>query len=448
MDLVPCYVTPKENRSRMDEAPQLYRMMRLGMWNIANGRLQSHPQEAFFQDLRGRTPLHLALLKRAPLEIVTALLAANAKAVTLPDVDGRIPLHYSCIYGASVEVVNAIIGANNDVSAISHADNDGWNALHFVCHSNSTSIDTVRMLMARCPQLTLHRENFERTPLHFACMYGCSSAIVQELLEHHKEISTILDKRGRSPLHITCSRHDSSLEAVTVLQVLLDASTSTVLLPDSNGLNCLDILSTMFSQRKWDNIERSHPTELFFEIFWWKVTLLVKALYLKRREIEEEEKKKNEKGMNTSKATEEYPFSMLHETLKLSDCPYNLRQIALKKHFDNISVQDEEGNLPLHIAARSFLGNNNTEVVKIIDALLVAYPGATRVKNNEKREPLHLALQSGKTWKQGLSNIFHANPASIHGADLDLKLLPFILELVGSTARDVYLVLREMPDIM
>eukprot|EP00957_Ditylum_brightwellii_P099605 7587150-Ditylum_brightwellii.AAC.1 len=104
MDLVPCYVTPKENRSRMDEAPQLYRMMRLGMWNIANGRLQSHPQEAFFQDLRGRTPLHLALLKRAPLEIVTALLAANAKAVTLPDVDGRIPLHYSCIYGASVEV--------------------------------------------------------------------------------------------------------------------------------------------------------------------------------------------------------------------------------------------------------------------------------------------------------------------------------------------------------
>jgi len=58
-------------------------------------------------------------------------------------------------------------------------------------------------------------------PLHYACAYGASEAVLNVLLEGHHETITMRDNRGRTPLHIVmgnCNRDASPAIVRTLLQ--------------------------------------------------------------------------------------------------------------------------------------------------------------------------------------------------------------------------------------
>ena len=66
---------------------------------------------------------------------------------------------------------------------------------------------------------------------------------------------------------------------------------------------------------------------------------------------------------------------------------HDLAQFLLNKGFNNINVQDEQGNTPLHYALR----NGNGDII----GLLLDRNAEVNSKNNQKNTPLHLAAQAG-----------------------------------------------------
>ena len=60
----------------------------------------------------GLLPLHRAVKKQAPVEVVLALLGAYPQAAAVKDGEGMLPLHDAARWQAPVAVVKALLGAH------------------------------------------------------------------------------------------------------------------------------------------------------------------------------------------------------------------------------------------------------------------------------------------------------------------------------------------------
>ena len=111
---------------------------------------------------------------------------------------------------------------------------------------------------------------------------------------------------------------------------------------------------------------------------------------------------------------------------------------ALKLGFENqLYLRDENGNLPLHVAAQNpvhkimFIQRKSrcsTFMNKsVIEILINSYPGASRIRNSQNMLPLQLAILSGKSEKDGIGALLKANPNSVNAFDSNTNLYPFLL---------------------
>ena len=133
-----------------------------------------------------------------------------------------------------------------------------------------------------------------------------------------------------------------------------------------------------------------------------------------------------------------------------------------------VQDEDEYGNLPLHIACRRTCGYNlkedhlnfdcyeeespacscycpcfwndcripnydmnPTELMSILDPLLEQYPEAASIPNKDGRLPLHLAIECGRSWYNGVKILYRAAPDVIRSQDPLTGLYPFQLALTS-----------------
>ena len=90
-------------------------------------------------------------------------------------------------------------------------------------------------------------------------------------------------------------------------------------------------------------------------------------------------------------------------------------RLAIKLYPSQLKERDHEGRLPLHIAAAAescespdlFDQHAPTNAIPI---LIAAYPPAVRLKDSQEKLPIQLALESGKTWQDGLEDLWTAFP--------------------------------------
>jgi ankyrin repeat protein len=69
-------------------------------------------------------PLHTAIHRGAPVEVVTALLEAYPDATTIGDYDNDLPCHFACNYGISSAGMKMLLRCNPD--AVDMINNDVW----------------------------------------------------------------------------------------------------------------------------------------------------------------------------------------------------------------------------------------------------------------------------------------------------------------------------------
>jgi hypothetical protein len=70
-----------------------------------------------------------------------------------------------------------------------------------------------------------------------------------------------------------------------------------------------------------------------------------------------------------------------------------------------------------------------------IHILLDAYPRAASIPSGDGRLALHLAVEAGISWDEGLSKIFDSAPCSLRIRDPKTGLLPFLLAATSGAGR-------------
>mmetsp|Transcript_24524 Transcript_24524/g.37308 ORF Transcript_24524/g.37308 Transcript_24524/m.37308 type:complete len:296 (+) Transcript_24524:336-1223(+) len=83
-------------------------------------------------------------------------------------------------------------------------------------------------------------------------------------------------------------------------------------------------------------------------------------------------------------------FRPLHSALTNSSLFYRTLFMALENNRENIQVQDEEGNLPLHLALQHY----NHGYKEQISMIFRAFPSGAKVQNGLGKYPLQVALES------------------------------------------------------
>ena len=95
-------------------------------------------------------PIYMALRRKAPLEVIEALLKAYPEAARMREYYGMLLLHVACQAGASLEVVQAIHQSNQQAAQIQ--DLTGMLPLHLACSSEACRCDVICYLLDAYPE--------------------------------------------------------------------------------------------------------------------------------------------------------------------------------------------------------------------------------------------------------------------------------------------------------
>ena len=128
------------------------------------------------------------------------------------------------------------------------------------------------------------------------------------------------------------------------------------------------------------------------------------------------------------------PFRPLHVTAQ-SPCPPGVFPLLISVYRNELAVKDEDGRLPLHIAATNATTNRSYDVQSKISMLLTELPEAVRVTDASGRLPIYIALESGTAWEEGIQDLFALEPKVIGNRDCVTSLYPFMLGAVGAGRR-------------
>ena len=149
-------------------------------------------------------------------------------------------------------------------------------------------------------------------------------------------------------------------------------------------------------------------------------------------------------------------FRIVHASVGLTGygCPPEMIRLALSIHPEQIQEMDEDGNLPIHVAATassvvvSAGGNDEDSMVsdlsflstatactnvfdKVLRILLHQYPAAARIPHGVSGKlPLILALET-RSWDDGIKTLLDAFPAALHAKRMLPGVYPYVLAKVG-----------------
>lgn len=248
------------------------------------------------------------------------------------------------------------------------------------------------MLLWQCPQLASVTNSEGECPLHWAVRLSAPLEHLQSLLDACPESgSEIRDRDGNSPLSLLWDRHRESIVA-----------------------------------QFWEY--RDKVTDLTA----WKRILL----FFPSQSIHAHQDKYG------------HTPTLLH-VASTRQLPPGLFPLMLDMFASDIMTPDSMGRLPLHYACLHPHANRYSEIKSKIQLLLEA-GGTTmclhsdhRSTTNGGRLPLHYALDSGITWREGVQDLLDAHPSHLRYRDPVTALPPFLLAAASRPKDDTHKALMD-----
>ncbi|CAJ1906381.1 unnamed protein product [Cylindrotheca closterium] len=140
----------------------------------------------------------------------------------------------------------------------------------------------------------------------------------------------------------------------------------------------------------------------------------------------------------------------LHSCLRIFDFPFALKERALKRYYQQLTVVDATGDLPLHVIARQTPpaegGVDEDYELDFLNRVLTLCPAAAAQWNNEHHTPLYVAIKSGRKWSSGVRRLLDANPAAIGNVQLPRALFPYLLARLKPST--LYGVIVAQPELL
>ena len=368
--------------------------------------LQVNPEAARTPDNNGSYPIHhYASSSNADSPTLLLMIKCFADSLLCRNKHGNTPLSIAIASDAlhddssgSDDVIMALIIANDKVAKI--PNKDGFYPLHYVGRNANISIDAVKKLISLCPEALYKRNIYGATPIFLAVYWDAHIDIMRALLEAAPDAATIRDERG------LCSI--SSAWNLFVRRTRCE---------DKEVQNQAN--RVLGNREIMARAETPFDLEGEVEVWWGKMELLLKASY----------------HQSVSGLVPPRVWRTLHAVVGVNSPP-NLARFAIKLYRNHVFLKDEEGRLPLHIAARNpiyvpqlFEPHKNNMPILVVLAHI--NPNGVKEKDNQGRIALHIALEAGKTWTEGISDLLHYSPQIIRERDSLSKLYPFMLAAVN-----------------
>mmetsp|Transcript_1652 Transcript_1652/g.3018 ORF Transcript_1652/g.3018 Transcript_1652/m.3018 type:complete len:535 (-) Transcript_1652:1118-2722(-) len=462
-------------RFRRPNLPFLFYAIIGRNWDAALRRVHTHPNEMFsVEDISGDTVLHYACRLDPPTDVVVALIPI----CFVKNREGATALHVAACYRCSAGVIRAMIegeSCTDDRTPLSLLlTNKARIPLHYACSSfRGLGLEAFRILLEATidAQVWLEEKSKcnveEQVDFVFENRQNIFQRENNEIDENRDRINafTMQDSLGHTPLSLLFKRYrervkyvirylernrpDTSLEAVRIVQNELGGL----------WLKARLIVCRMLERNRdtvnpsdFDRQESTCPREAAVarQAAEWAAQRYQSYSYQNHEEYQDD--------------TNERTFRLVHASVALAGygCPIEMVKLAMSVYPQQVQEMDEDGNLPLHIAAvaSSYIPDNfgstsaedshmsgysnlsgfnpRKPFGALIDMLLMSYPEAAKIPHGSSgRLPLILALEARqRSMADGLKSLIYAYPAALESKVFDPNLYPYILSMVGKYGGD------------
>ena len=316
---------------------------------------------------------------------------------------------------------------DDDSSSQGQMMTKGQSVLHQLCATPNAPDDVLQTVVKAYPQALVTQEaEFGATPLHMLMWTTLRSTSKLKLLLEHMEPQDLLLKNRFSgtALYSACGMN-ATLETIQLLvqknpKILLERTrdhshTSLTALWDSH----LQSIPGHMAIARILKGEEDVFAEPHFQRFWSKVEYIAAESFQLSPDCPPIHRINNK--------TDPQPRDLVLLGLLQLRARINAIKVALKFHPPWASIVDANGNTPLHLIVmrRPYRLKDHVE---LISELLQVYPQAATLCNKQGDVPLLIGIRDKMAWKDGLSQLVHANPEALLSIqDRETGLYPFLL---------------------
>lgn len=337
------------------------------------------------------------------------------------------------------------------ISELFMVDRLGRTPLFYACAKKQAPQAVVLFMLQTCVKWFASRDICGNTPLHAAAANG-NAAIVKLLLQHlyYSRRLQYVNDVGSTPLLMSWKKFlDPAFTLFGHVNKVGRASPKV-----TENLRLLTSIHDI-SQLDEDYIYVS------LQDVWIKTMCLVGHAAAKQNS-----------GVVTAAAGMQRP---LHDLLLVGgkrhvQCPTVAYWLAIRLFgSQHIHQRDERGNLPIHLAAQhanlyvipmivldddSAQDDNELSILDATESALTQlakrYPKGAVTPDRQDRLPIHLAIESGKAFQDGIHALVKAAPQTLERRDVKTKLPPFLLAAASSKAplTVTWELIRARPDLI
>jgi Ankyrin repeats (3 copies) len=375
--------------------------------------------------------------------------------------EGRLPLHVACDHDAPAVVIQTLLQVYPEASIRTGTSN--MNPLHITCSSPQASVHVVRVLleMGFFEQFSM-RDVDGDTPLHAACRCGASLEVLELLCQAHSPAVHVLDYEGLTPLlrlwvrNFVIWKEEDLLNLANWQGDLWEAWHKTELLLRAAHCGCSPECATtsaVASSAAYPNLQavlsRVHSFNSLLQSKEAASSLSPRrcrtlhaaaavdapraVLHICLRMYPEQLLERDEQGRTPLLVAAAAPIYPAHN---LSD--------------DGYSLQETDGVVPTATTTSDHMRAEDATpgIPSVLEVLLSAYPEGAQQLDPSGRLPLHIALESGKRWCDGVSALVQAYPDAVAIADRSTKLYPYQLAATRENVYNTFALLRLNPTLL
>jgi len=442
-------------------------------WDIIENRIKVYPHEVSEKDRFGVTALHHIIRKqqrqqqsdsnnKVPLHIVRLLIKEYPNSLVVCDsMTGCNALHVACMKGGDgmMDIIMTIL--NERPESAMQICNEGRIALH-----RCKDVQVAQRLIDIYPKGIGHvTQQHKYLPIHDACSdNNVSPEMIQFLLDQgrkYKVGESVGDNLSCGGLLVKDLHGDIPIKIIFRRVMFLKSSSSSAMLSSSLS----NETNNVTNETKIDDIFAQSP-------LWRKMSIVVKSTFLAMH------------GTSISTIplgncdieTECYHnIPLVHSIIECGGPP-KLVKYALQLYPHEVNLRDDYGRVPLSIACSKV--DIHPEMFELLldkksdndenvndhgheyefggeDMNTITNKAATAsMANNQGRLPLHLAVESGRTLKNGVELIANAAPMALQTRDIKTGMYPFMLASIPSYKWDntcidtIYSLVRTVPHVL
>lgn len=402
---------------------------REGKQEIVELFLQVTPYTATIASQKYKLPLHFAA-GNGHIEIVKMLLRVYPKGATLPSAKGKLPIHFAARWG-NLETCRLLDAVYPE--GVRTQDYEGSFPLHDAAREGQ--LPTARFLLARYKRALVTANIRHEVPLFPAVRSGNVDLVIlflqawplggKYILQDVSSADHMEDwgwdvlellLRGAVNNFIGCTLIDGKepppvrLKEISMIESLPDYSYENKNEKRPQNSSVVSDAQSSPSSSSFDSVELRSKSPVLMNDGNRRVT----------------KSRKRSWGICLDASTfnhdletcacfhrlklraEPRLFSPLHAAFHC-EAPIHVIKVVAAKSRDSIKQADDQGRLPLHLAAGRC--HDEKEVDFFINDLLAEYPQAAAIRDVHKRMPLHIAIARGADVRAMIA-LLDTNPSS------------------------------------